>query len=246
MDIKIKIKEIINNKINASMAADKKNLLNEIQNSNIDVKVKIEKDLADLHKVDLLKKHNNIRIKEDPDSTKNFKNEEESKKSNQFSTVYIKQEIEDEDSAKEENPDPTDNKESKKEDNNRIASKYKTRTEFQYRVIYTPHQRIELEKEYSREKFVSLRRKILLARELGLSERQVKIWFQNRRSKERKLKKRNKAEEQPQTEQITDLKPQINVTSIDHIRDTILFMQKLQQSVLARFLANSNRHQPEN
>ncbi|XP_014259882.1 homeobox protein CDX-1-like isoform X2 [Cimex lectularius] len=67
----------------------------------------------------------------------------------------------------------------------------KTRTKDKYRVVYTDHQRLELEKEFHYSRYITIRRKAELATSLGLSERQVKIWFQNRRAKERKqVKKR--------------------------------------------------------
>ncbi|XP_013174982.1 PREDICTED: homeobox protein CDX-2 isoform X1 [Papilio xuthus] len=67
----------------------------------------------------------------------------------------------------------------------------KTRTKDKYRVVYTDHQRLELEKEFHYSRYITIRRKAELAASLGLSERQVKIWFQNRRAKERKqVKKR--------------------------------------------------------
>ncbi|KAJ8675274.1 hypothetical protein QAD02_011060 [Eretmocerus hayati] len=62
----------------------------------------------------------------------------------------------------------------------------KTRTKDKYRVVYTEHQRLELEKEFYSSKYITIRRKAELAASLALSERQVKIWFQNRRAKERK------------------------------------------------------------
>nr|CAH7747240.1 unnamed protein product [Callosobruchus chinensis] len=74
----------------------------------------------------------------------------------------------------------------------------KTRTKDKYRVVYTDHQRIELEKEFTfNNKYITIRRKSELATNLGLSERQIKIWFQNRRAKERKQNKK-RAEEKNQ------------------------------------------------
>ena len=66
----------------------------------------------------------------------------------------------------------------------------KTRTKDKYRVVYTDHQRLELEKEFHYSRYITIRRKAELAQSLALSERQVKIWFQNRRAKERKQNKK--------------------------------------------------------
>ncbi|XP_034952156.1 homeotic protein caudal-like [Chelonus insularis] len=72
----------------------------------------------------------------------------------------------------------------------------KTRTKDKYRVVYTDHQRLELEKEFHYSRYITIRRKAELAANLSLSERQVKIWFQNRRAKERKqVKKREELEQ---------------------------------------------------
>ncbi|XP_078496225.1 homeobox protein CDX-4-like [Lissotriton helveticus] len=70
------------------------------------------------------------------------------------------------------------------------AASGKTRTREKYRVVYTDHQRQELEKEFLSNRYITIRRKSELAAFLGLSDRQVKIWFQNRRAKERKLMKK--------------------------------------------------------
>ncbi|XP_070607795.1 homeobox protein CDX-2 [Erythrolamprus reginae] len=73
----------------------------------------------------------------------------------------------------------------------------KTRTKDKYRVVYTDHQRLELEKEFHYSRYITIRRKAELAATLGLSERQVKIWFQNRRAKERKINKKKLQLSQP-------------------------------------------------
>ncbi|ELT98643.1 hypothetical protein CAPTEDRAFT_109027 [Capitella teleta] len=66
----------------------------------------------------------------------------------------------------------------------------KTRTKDKYRIVYSEYQKVELEKEYLYSKYITIQRKAELSRSIGLSERQVKIWFQNRRAKERKQKRK--------------------------------------------------------
>ncbi|XP_076021100.1 homeobox protein CHOX-CAD-like [Genypterus blacodes] len=66
----------------------------------------------------------------------------------------------------------------------------KTRTKDKYRVVYTDHQRLELENEFQLNRYITMRRKAELSQALSLSERQVKIWFQNRRAKERKINRK--------------------------------------------------------
>ncbi|XP_019730353.1 homeobox protein CDX-1a [Hippocampus comes] len=76
----------------------------------------------------------------------------------------------------------------------------KTRTKEKYRVVYTDHQRQELENEFQFNRYITMRRKSELSVALNLSERQVKIWFQNRRAKERKIhRKKLQDSQQPST-----------------------------------------------
>ncbi|XP_025779855.1 homeobox protein CDX-2 [Puma concolor] len=82
-----------------------------------------------------------------------------------------------------------------------LKKRVKTRTKDKYRVVYTDHQRLELEKEFHYSRYITIRRKAELAATLGLSERQVKIWFQNRRAKERKINKKKLQQQQQQQQQ---------------------------------------------
>ncbi|KAK0417097.1 hypothetical protein QR680_012832 [Steinernema hermaphroditum] len=62
----------------------------------------------------------------------------------------------------------------------------RVRTAEKYRAVYNEYQRLELEKEYLTNNFISSERKAILSTELNLTERQIKIWFQNRRAKQRR------------------------------------------------------------
>ncbi|KAI1721478.1 homeobox domain-containing protein [Ditylenchus destructor] len=62
----------------------------------------------------------------------------------------------------------------------------RVRTSDKYRTVYSERQRLELEQEFRMNEFITADRKADLSTRLQLTERQIKIWFQNRRAKNRK------------------------------------------------------------
>lgn len=89
-------------------------------------------------------------------------------------------------SSKEEEDEEEDEKEEAEEEETEIGSNWTRRKCKKKRTTFTSNQLKELERKFNQQKYLTKLDRCALAQRLGLTEKHVKTWYQNRRTKWKK------------------------------------------------------------
>ncbi|RUS82886.1 hypothetical protein EGW08_009351 [Elysia chlorotica] len=107
----------------------------------------------------------------------------------------------------------------------RIGHPYQNRTppkRKKPRTAFTRQQVLELEKRFSRQKYLASAERSSLAKSLGMSDAQVKTWFQNRRTKwRRQTAEERDAERQAATRLMLSLQQEDQAKAHDDVTDPL-------------------------